>query len=234
MSRHLYELCGEDRERLFSAYSWRVRLTLGYKDLAFESRPTRFLEIPKVLDGIHDRVPVLMDGDRTITESFAICTYLEQAYLETPRIFTHGRETDPSALANAALIDNLIVTGLYPTITRMIIKDISDCQAPDDEHYFRTTREQRLGATLEDIQRGRDKERARFATFLKPYRRRLEDSPFLGGKKLLFADIALCSSFCWAIGTSAYDTMGGDDVLHSWFDRVIQACGQTKALKRMT
>ncbi|MBO6674706.1 MAG: glutathione S-transferase N-terminal domain-containing protein [Rhizobiales bacterium] len=224
--RILYELCGAEPDRLFSAYSWRARLTLGFKELDFENRPTPFTQIPKALDCIHKTVPVLIDGETTITESFAICAYLEDTYPESASIFggDGGKE-------NAALIDNLIVTGLYPTISRMIILDIHNHLAREDAAYFRQSREKRFGMSLEDVQRGRDKERQKFATFLKPYRRRLEETPYLGGERLLYADIALAASFCWAKATSSYDTMNGDDLLHDWFNRVLDACNQTAALK---
>lgn len=227
--RTLYELCGAETDRLFSAYSWRVRLTLGYKGLDFESRPTPFTQIPEVLKGVHKTVPVLIDGETTVRESFDICTYLEDTYPETPGVFG-----GPGGRENAALIDNLIVTGLYPTITRMIVKDIHSQLGPDDAAYFRSSREKRLGATLEDVQRGRDKERTRFATFLKPYRRRLQAASFLGGERLLYADIALAASLCWAKATSSYNTLDGDDLLQGWFDRALDACNQTDALKRAT
>lgn len=224
--RTLYELCGAQPDRIFSAYAWRARLTLGLKGLEFATKPTPFTEISKILDGSHTKVPVLIDGDRTLTESFDICTYLEDAYPDTVSIFggEGGRE-------NAALIDNLIVTGLYPTITRMIVKDIAEKLSPVDHDYFRSTREQRLGGTLEDVQRGRDKERERFAVFLKPYLRRLEITPFLGGQAPNYADIALTASFCWAKGTSSYDILNGDPVFSTWFDQVLEACNQTSALK---
>lgn len=229
MARLLYELCGADPDCLFSPYTWRVRLALGLKGLDFESRPTPFTEIAAGLDTGHAKVPVLVDGGLTVAESFDICTHLEDAHPDTPTLFggAGGRE-------NAALIDNLIITGLYPTISRMIVKDIHDQLAPADQAYFRETREARFGASLEDVQRGRDKERERFQTFLKPYRRRLDDTAFLGGDASLFADLALAASFCWAIATSPYDTLDGDKVMHGWLDRVLDACGQTAALKRAT
>lgn len=227
--RSLYELCGAEPDRLFSAYSWRARLTLGYKGLDFESRPTPFTQIPRALESIHKTVPVLVDGETTVTESFDICRYLETTYVETPSVF--GGD---GGMENAALIDNLIVTGLYPTISRMIILDIHNQLAPEDADYFRQSREKRFGMSLEDVQRGRDKERQTFTTFLKPYRRRLVDAPFLGGERLLFADIALAASFCWAKATSPYDTLDGDDVLQNWFDRVLAACNQKEALKLAT
>jgi glutathione S-transferase len=214
---------------LFSAYSWRARLTLGYKGLEFESRPTPFTQIPKALEGIHKTVPVLVDGETTVTESFDICRYLETTYANTPTVF--GGD---GGVENAALIDNLIVTGLYPTISRMIILDIHNQLAPEDATYFRQSREKRFGMSLEDVQRGRDKEREKFAAFLKPYQRRLAEAPFFGGERLLFADIVLAASFCWAKATSSYDTMNGDEVLQAWFDRVLATCNQAQALKLAT
>ena len=225
--RTLYELCGRERDRLFSPYAWRARLVMGFKGLAFESRPLTFIQIPVELEGIHKTVPVLTDVDQTIAESLAICLHLEEAYPDTPSVFggQGGKE-------NAALIDNLIVTGLYPTLSRMIIKDIHDLLAEPDAAYFRQSREKRFGMSLEDVQRGRDKQRTQFATFLKPYRRRLNDAAFLGGEGPRYADMALAASFCWSVATSPYDIMQGDAVLQSWFERVLEACNQSEALKR--
>lgn len=224
--RTLYELCGAETDRLFSAYAWRVRLTMGYKGLDFTSRPTPFTEIPNILDGNHSKVPVLIDDEKVLSESFDICTYLEESYPQTPSIFGGAGSRE-----NAALIDNLIITGLYPTITRLIVRDIAEKLSPVDHEYFRTSREQRLGGTLEDIQRGRDKERERLAVFLKPYRRRLDVAPFLGGQSLLFSDIALAASFCWAKAMSSYDTFNGDPVFGAWFEKVLETCNQSAALK---
>lgn len=224
--RTLYELCGAQPDRIFSAYAWRVRLAMGLKGLDFTTKPTPFTQIPKILDGSYTKVPVLIDGEKTLNESFEICTYLDDTYPDTPSVFGGevGRE-------NAALIDNLIITGLYPTITRMIVRDIAEQLAPVDHDYFRSTREERLGGTLEDVQRGRDKERERFATFIKPYRRRLELAPFLGGQTLLYSDIALAASLCWAKAASSYDTLNGDPVFGAWFEAVLETCNQSTALK---
>lgn len=224
--RTLYELCGAQHDRIFSAYAWRVRLAMGFKGLDFTPKPTPFTQIPNILDGSYTKVPVLIDGEKVLSESFEICTYLEATYPDTSSLFggDGGQE-------NAALIDNLIITGLYPTITRMIVRDIAEQLSPVDHEYFRSSRELRLGGTLEDIQRGRDKERERFATFIKPYRRRLELAPFLGGQTLLFSDIALAASFCWAKATSSYDTLNGDPVFNAWFENVLETCNQSSALK---
>lgn len=225
--RTLYELCGAQPTRVFSAYAWRVRLALGLKELAFESRPLAFTQIPQVLAGVHSKVPVLIDGDQTIVESFDICAYLEDRYPDTPTLFggQGGRQ-------NAALIDGVMIAGLYPSIVRMIIRDIWEHLAPVDQAYFRTSREARFGASLEDVQRGRDKERERFAALLRPYRQRLEATAFLGGDAPLYADLALASSFCWSKATSTYDILSGDTLMETWFERVLLACAQREALKQ--
>ena len=224
--RVLYELCGAEPDRLFSAYCWRVRLALGRKGLPFESRPLPFTAIPGAVLADYVKFPVLVDSNTTLVESFDICVHLEGAHRDGPTLFGGDGGTE-----NAALIDGLIITGLYPTISRMIIKDIHDRLAPQDAAYFRQTREMRFGATLEDVQRGREKERERFAAFLKPYRRRIEEAPFLGGQAPLYADLALAGTFCWSKATSSFDLLAGDELMEGWFWRVLDACGQRGALK---
>ncbi|MEM1286781.1 MAG: glutathione S-transferase N-terminal domain-containing protein [Pseudomonadota bacterium] len=225
----LYELCGAEPDRLFSAFSWRVRLLLGLKNLSFESAPTPFTQIKTDLAEIHPTVPVLVDGETTLGDSFAICQYVEQTYPDGPSLF--GGE---GGISNAALIDSLIITGLHPSVTKMIIKDIHSQLAPEDATYFRESREKRLGATLEDVQRGRNEVRAQFKALLKPYRRRLQAAAFLGGAAPLYSDIALASMVCWAKGTSAFDIWEGDPVFDDWFWRVMEICNQRGALKLVT
>ncbi len=72
-----------------SPYAWRVMLALTVKGLEYETvlldRAAGDLETEeyKALNP-YGKVPVLVDGDVTLSESLAILTYLEKAYPDTP------------------------------------------------------------------------------------------------------------------------------------------------------
>ena len=90
MARQLYELCGSDPARVFSPFCWRSRMALAHKALDFESVPWRFTETDRLAFASHDKVPVLVDGDRVVADSWAIAQYLDEAYPEAPSLL-HGR-----------------------------------------------------------------------------------------------------------------------------------------------
>ena len=82
--RELFELCGADRELLFSPYCWRVRLALAHKGLDWQSRPIHFTDKEAIAFSGQKLVPVLTDGDETINDSLAIFAYLDRRYPTQP------------------------------------------------------------------------------------------------------------------------------------------------------
>ena len=48
---------------------------------------------------------------------------------------------------------------MHPAMARLILLDIHDVLAPQDQEYFRSSREARFGQTLEAVQAGRDHRR---------------------------------------------------------------------------
>ena len=69
MTRVLFDLCGIDEGLRFSPYCWRVRHALAHKGLDVETRPWRFTDKEALAFAHHDKVPVLVDGDTTVTDS---------------------------------------------------------------------------------------------------------------------------------------------------------------------
>jgi hypothetical protein len=52
-------------------------MTLGFKGLDFEKRPTAFTQISKALDGTHKTLPILIDGETTISQSLPFALILK-------------------------------------------------------------------------------------------------------------------------------------------------------------
>ena len=84
MTLRLYDLAGADAERRFSPYCWRFRLALAHKGLPVETIPWRFTEKEVIAPSGQIFVPVLVDGDRWISDSWTIANYLEDTYPDTP------------------------------------------------------------------------------------------------------------------------------------------------------
>ncbi|GGK46539.1 glutathione S-transferase family protein [Salinarimonas ramus] len=211
--RVLYDLCGADPDVRFSPYCWRAKLALAHKGLSYEARPWRFTEREALAFSGQGRVPVLVDGGRTVADSFAIALHLEEAYPDAPSLF-------PGGVALARFVATWADTVLNAGLARMVVADILAALGPEDAAYFRETREARFGGRLEEIQAGREERLDAFRASLAPLRTALGEAPFLGGERPAYADYAVAGSFQWAHAVSAFDPLSPDDVVHGWRARM--------------
>jgi len=216
MTRTLYSLCGADAGRPFSPHCWKIVMALRHKGLDYEERPLPFTAIPKIEGGISKTVPVLRDGQELISDSFQIALYLEQAYPDQLSLFD-----GEGGMALARLVEGYCQTLVHPVITHIALSDIHSMLAPDDQAYFRTSREARLGKTLEEIRASRDEAIATLPERLMPMRHMLGFQPFIGGEAPLFADYILFGALQWLRVTSGSLHLPADDPAVQWFDRCL-------------
>lgn len=211
----LHDLVGRDDLR-FSPYCWRVKLALAHKGLAFETRATPFTAIAAIGEGVKT-VPVIDDGDRRVSDSFTIADYLEETYPDRPSLFggTGGH-------ALARFVESW-ANVLHRGISGMVVLDIHDQLLPEDQTYFRRTRELALGGKLEAIVARRDDRLAAFRDTLLPLRLMLRKQPFIGGAAPNYADYVVFGSLQWPRVISAFELVAEDDIVRAWFDRVLDA-----------
>lgn len=213
----LYELAGADPDRRFSPFAWRIRMALKHKGLAFEGVPWRFTEKP-VLEalGAAGRVPVIVDGGKTVHDSFPIAEYLEATYPDRPSLF--GGEI---GRATTRFVNSWADVGVLGSLFPMLVHDIWLQLGHADQAYFRASREQRLGRTLEDTVADRDTRLPAFRQSLTPVRLTLGKQPFLAGATPAYADYILFGCFMWARGVSPYQLLAADDPVHAWRERML-------------
>jgi glutathione S-transferase len=220
MTRKLFELVGDDTERPFSPYCWRTRMALAHKDLGVESIPWRFTEKDAIKPHGSEKVPVLIDGERSVADSWAIANYLEDTYPDRPSLF--GGE---GGRAMARMLnwwgDVVVIGGMFPLIVADIVKRLS----PEDVAYFRRTREARFGKPLEVVTAGRDKDVERFRKSLDPMRLTLKSQAYLGGATPNYADYIVFGGFQWARVVSDFKLLTDDDPVHAWRERMLDAFG---------
>lgn len=216
MARILYDLCAADPAVRFSPYCWRARLALAHKDIAVETRPWRFTEREALGFSGQGRVPVLVDGERTVADSFAIALHLEEAYADAPSLF-HGDGGEALARFVAAWADGVLNAGL----ARMVVADIHAALGPEDAAYFRESREARFGARLEDVQADRESRLDAFRASLAPLRLVLKAQPYLAGAAPAYADYAVFGGFQWVRAISAFEPLASDDPVHAWRERLL-------------
>ncbi|MDX1606469.1 MAG: glutathione S-transferase family protein [Candidatus Competibacterales bacterium] len=219
MSIVFYDLRGRD-DRRFSSHCWRVRLALAHKGLSCETQLVPFSGIGAIGDGSHRTVPVIRDGDRWLEDSWAIAGYLEDAYPDRPTLFGGA-----AGRALTAFHLNWTNRVLQPGLIGFIVKDIHDHLLPEDQAYFRESRERRFGRSLEAVQAGREQRLDAFRDSLAPLRSTLKRQPFLGGDAALFADYLVFGAFQWARVISPLALLAPDDPVGDWFERCLDLHG---------
>jgi glutathione S-transferase len=65
----LYDLAAADQERRFSPYCWRTKMSLAHKELEVETIPLRFTEKDAIAFSGQGRIPILVDGEKTVADS---------------------------------------------------------------------------------------------------------------------------------------------------------------------
>jgi len=216
MALQLYDLAGAEPERRFSPYCWRTKLALMHKGLAFETIPWRFTEKDAIAFSGQGRVPVLLDGDRVVFDSWTIATYLEDSYPDRPSLFRSDGGRAVTRFVNA-WADTILIGG----ILRLVVTDIFAHLHDKDRAYFRETREKRLGATLEAVSANRNTDVLTFRKTLEPVRTVLAAQPYFGGEMPAYADYAVFGCFQWARCISSFPLLLKDDPVWAWRDRLL-------------
>lgn len=214
----LYELAGAEDDRRFSPFCWRIRLALLHKGLPFEGVPWRFTEKETLAFSGQSKVPVIVDGDRILFDSWAIAEYLEDTYTDRPSLFggTSGK-------ALSRFVTDWVETVLHPGMIRLLLADVYAHLHDKDKDYFRQTREKWLGMTLEAFCASREEQIVSFRQSLVPLRTTLQRQPFLAGQAPAWADYVTFSAFQWARCISSLTLLEADDPIVSWRDSLLDA-----------
>ncbi|OYU89750.1 MAG: glutathione S-transferase [Bradyrhizobiaceae bacterium PARB1] len=220
MTLQLFELVGIEDDRPFSPYCWRTRMALAHKGLEATSIPWRFTEKDALARHQSEKVPVLLDGERAINDSWAIATYLEDTYPDRPSLF--GGE---GGRAMGRMINWWGDSVVIPGLVSLIIMDIHAHLRPADQAYFRESREARFKKTLEEVAANRDKDVVTFRKSLDPVRLTLRSQSFLGGEQPNYADYIVFGPFQWARAISGFQLLQPDDAIYAWREKLLDAFG---------
>ena len=211
----LFELKGAD-DRRYSLFSWRTRMALAHKGLAFESRPVLMSDKATIAFSGGKTVPVIRDGETVVRDSWKIAEHLEAAYPDAPSLFG-GPIGQGLCQAFNIWADRTLVPGMLP----LVVADLFERIDPADREFFRAMMEGFLKAKLEDLPAGRDKAMERLGRTLDPLRATLKRQPFVCGAAPAYADYIVFSVFQWARVGSPHLVLAGDDALAAWRERIL-------------
>lgn len=219
-ARKLYDLAGADPDLRFSPFCWRTKLALAHKGLTAETIPWRFTEKQEIAFSGQKSVPVLVDGEKIVSDSQAIAEYLEAAYPDAPSLFG-----GPHAKALTVFIRRWTEGALQAALVNILVPDIFSLLHPKDQAYFRESREAKLGTTIEALASGRGRYLPAFQAVLGPLRHTLKGQDFLAGDSPLYADHIVFGALQWARKTSSTPLLEAEDPIARWMDRLLDYYG---------
>ena len=220
MAITMYDLAGLEPDRRFSPFCWRARMALAHKGLDVETVPWRFTEKDKLPAPNDGRVPVIVDGGKVVHDSSAIADYLEERYADRPSLFP-----GTAARGLTKFVQNWTETVLQVGLVRLVVLDIWKHIRPEDQAYFRSSREQRFGASLEDVVKDREAALPAFRASLDPLRRTVERQPFVSGAAPAYADYIVFGAFQWGRAISDFALVNADDPVFAWRGRMLDLYG---------
>lgn len=212
----LYDLAGAEDDRRFSPPCWQVKMALKHKRLDAEAIPWRFTEKAAIAFSEQGKVPVLVDGDKTVTDSWNIVRYLEATYAARPSLFggTMGE-------SGALFLKFWCVQAVSPILLRIVLPDLFEHLHEKDKAYFRESREKLFGMTLEEWAAPNHDTIVALRTALSPLRQVLEHQPYLSGSQPYFADYVVFAQFQWARAVCPIQLLAKDDPAYHWRDRLL-------------
>jgi glutathione S-transferase len=218
MTIKLCDLAGAEDDRRFSPPCWQVKMALKHKGLAVETIPWRFTEKDAVAFSGQGRVPVLIDGDKTVFDSWEIVRYLETTYPDRPSLFggTMGE-------SGALFIKFWCLQTINLLLFRIILPDLFQHLHEKDKAYFRESREKMIGMTLEEFAAPNETTITALRTALTPLRQVLERQTYLSGEQPYFADYVVFAQFQWARAVCPIQLLAEDDPVYHWRDRLLDA-----------
>lgn len=110
---------------------------------------------------------------------------------------------------------------MSPFIMRIIVLDLFQHLHENDKSYFRESREQRFGTTLEAFAASDETTINTFRAGLTPLRQVLTRQPYLCGDQAYFADYVVLAQFLWARAVSPIHLLATDDPIDDWRDRLL-------------
>lgn len=203
--------------RTVSPFVWRAKMHLAHKGLEAETVAIGYSDKDKLAFSGQDRVPVLVDGEKTIHDSWRIAEYLDEAYSDRPSLFGsaigHGMGLFFNRWCDTQMLGQLFLLCTPGTF---------DLTPEADQPYFRKSRaEWSGGMTIEQMRENPERKIERFRAVLDPVRLTLTEQDWLSGDAPAFADYCLFGGFMWARTTMADKLLEPDDTVEAWRQRML-------------
>ncbi len=211
----LYELGAPDGAH-YSSFSWRTRMALRHKGLAFESVPVRISDKAPIGFSGQGKVPIIRYGEKVVFDSWKIAEYLEATFPDSPSLFGGAAASGLCRFVNA-IADRQWMAALAPACALAVTQTVD----AGDAAHLRAGFEKGFGKTLEEMQATREASLKAFRRALDPLRATLRGQAYLGGAAPCYADYIAMSPLQWARIIDATPVLETDDAIGAWFERML-------------
>ena len=211
----LYELGAASGAR-YSSFSWRTRMALTHKGLAFETHPVRISDKAAISFSGQGKVPIIRDGETVVSDSWKIAEYLETTYPTAPSLFG-----GPAGLALSRFVNAVADRQLMAALAPVCALSITQLLDSGDAAHIRAGFEKGFGKPLEELHAGREGSTKAFRRALDPLRASLRAQPFVCGATPGYADYIMMSPLQWARIVYPEPVLEADDAVGAWFERML-------------
>lgn len=208
----LYEVAGEDVTFRPSPYCWRTRMALAHKGLEFESVPWRAVEKEVIARSGGETVPVLVDGEDWIRDSWDIAIYLDKAFAHLP-ILLSGEGNQ----AKARFLESWTNQVIHPIMLRAVIQEQFPLLAKIDKPYYRKRTKAKFSCTVDELGNDPEGAVAELQKILAPLQDLLGRCHYFGGSGPDYGDYIVFGTFQWARVASSRLIIPTDTPLAHWF-----------------
>ena len=211
----LYELGAASGAR-YSSFSWRTRMALTHKGLAFKTHPVRISDKAAIAFSGQGKVPIIRDGETVVSDSWKIADYLETTYPNAPSLFG-----GPAGLALSRFVNAVADRQLMAALAPVCALSVTQLLDAGDAAHIRAGFEKGFGKTLEELHAGREGSTKAFRRTLDPFRATLRGQPFACGATPGYADYIMMSPLQWARIVYPEPVLEAGDAVGAWFERML-------------
>jgi glutathione S-transferase len=163
----------------------------------------------------HGTVPVLVDGDRILPDSWTIAAYLDDRYGD-------GRIVNAFPTVNR-FFDAWVTRTVNAVLFPILLPDTIALMDEIDRDPFRRSREQMFGFRFADIEGALEERVPALREQIQPLEEALESDAYLGGAEPIYADFIVFGIFVWLSRVATHEVLAADSALYRWREQLMDA-----------
>jgi glutathione S-transferase len=208
----LYDLHLRDGQTI-SPFVWATKYAIAHKGFEIDLVPGGFTGIVERTGGRSERLPVIVDDDKWVLDSWLIAQYLDETYPDRPTLIG-SRQVEIAT----KFIENWLWTTVLREWMPNIVRDYRDMVLEVDLDYITKTRTP-PGKTLEEVQAGREDRLPLIPPKLELLRTALLETPWLGGDAPNYTDYRALAVFLFMSAVATTPVLTEDDPVRDWVER---------------